>query len=196
MDDTLLARDTPRPATSAGSGPGSRLALIAAVARNGVIGADNRMPWHVPADLRHFRALTLGHRIIMGRKTWESLGHPLPGRENVIVTRNAGLAAPGCRIATSLPAALADCALPDPLFCIGGAELYAQALPLAREIHLTEIDADFAGDIVLPSIPRAEWREATRVPGTDPASGLRYAFVHYVRTGSAADLVRARSAPI
>lgn len=180
MDDTLLAESSPRPPSEGGE-PALRLALVAAVARNGVIGANNRMPWHLPAELRHFRTLTIGHRIIMGRKTWESLGRPLPGRENVIVSRNAALVAPGCKVVASLAAALRDCALPDPMFCIGGAELYRMALPLADEIHLTEIDADFPGDTVIPSISPAEWREIAREPVTDPATGTHYAFVHYVR---------------
>ena len=176
--------------------PASRLALVAAVARNGVIGANNRMPWHLPAELRHFRTLTMGHRVIMGRKTWESLGRPLPGRENVIVSRNAALVAPGCRVATSLAAALRDCTLPEPMFGIGGAELYRIALPLADEIHLTEIDADFPGDTVMPEIAPLEWRETGRDPVTDPATGLRYAFVRYARIRAAAALVGAHRAPI
>jgi dihydrofolate reductase len=194
MDDTLLAENSPR-LPSAGCEPASHLALVAAVARNGVIGANNRMPWHLPAELKHFRALTMGHRIIMGRKTWESLGRPLPARENVIVSRNAALVAPGCKVAASLDAALRDCTFPDPIFCIGGAELYRMALPLADEIHLTEIDADFPGDTVMPLISPTEWRETAREPVTDAASGLRYAFVHYVRINAHADLVRASIAP-
>lgn len=155
--------------------------MIVAVARNGVIGANNRMPWHLPADLRHFRALTMGHRIIMGRKTWESLGRPLPGRENVILSRNVALVAPGCKVVPTLGAALSGCGLPAPIFCIGGAELYRMALPLADDIHLTEINADFPGDTVMPPLSPAEWRETAREPATDPATGIRYAFVHYVR---------------
>ena len=180
MDDTLLAADSPRtPGT--GAAPSSRLSVIAAVARNGVIGAGNRMPWHLPADLRHFRALTMGHRIVMGRKTWESLGRPLPGRENVIVSRNAGLVAPGCAVVPSFAAALAGSALPPPVFCIGGAALYRIALPLADALHLTEIDADFAGDTLMPPLAPGEWSEIARDPGTDPTSGLSFAFVKYVR---------------
>jgi dihydrofolate reductase len=166
--------------------------MVVAVARNGVIGANNAMPWHLPADLRHFRALTMGHRIIMGRKTWESLGRPLPGRENVIVSRNAALVAPGCKVVASLSAALSDCVLPAPIFCIGGAELYRVALPLAEDIHLTEINADFPGDTVMPPLPPAEWRETAREPATDPASGIRYAFVHYVRVRAPVGIDRAR----
>jgi len=160
-----------------------------------VIGAGNRMPWHLPAELRRFRALTGGHRIIMGRKTWESLGRALPDRENVIVSRNAALVAPGCRVVPSLAAALLDCALPEPMFCIGGAELYRLALPLADEIYLTEIDADFPGDATMPPIPSAEWRETAREPVADPATGIHYAFVRFVRIRAPSELVRARVAP-
>ena len=156
-----------------------------------MIGADNRLPWRLPADLKHFRALTLGHRVVMGRKTWESLGHPLPGRENVIVSRNAALHAPGCIVAGSLAAALSECTLPEPIFCIGGAELYKLALPIADEIHLTEIDADFPGDTAMPPISPAEWRATRREPVTDPATGLRYAFLRYVRIKAPVDLVGA-----
>ena len=180
MDDTLLDARSPR-AQGAERLRVPRLALVAAVARNGVIGANNRMPWHLTGELRHFRALTTGHRIVMGRKTWASLGRPLPKRENVIVSRDASLVAPGCRVVASLADALADCALPDPIFCIGGAELYRAALPLADEIHLTEIDADFHGDTLMPAIPRDEWREIARTPASDAATGVNYAFVHYVR---------------
>jgi dihydrofolate reductase len=172
-----------------------RLSLIVAVARNRVIGAGNRMPWHLSADLRRFRALTTGHRIIMGRKTWESLGKPLPGRENVIVSRNAQLAAPGCIVVGSLDAAMQGSTLPPPLFCIGGAEIYAAALPLADEIWLTEIDADFEGDATMPELPQDEWRETAREPAVDPASGLRYAFVHLQRAQHMGALQSGRTPP-
>ena len=194
MDDTLLAENPPRP-PGEGRHPASRLALVAAVARNGVIGANNRMPWHLPAELKRFRALTMGHRVIMGRKTWESLGRPLPGRDNMIVSRNEALVAPGCKVVASLAAALADCALPEPMFCIGGAELYRMALPLADEIHLTEIDADFSGDTVMPPIVPAEWRETGREAVTDPATGLRYAFVHFIRIRAPAGLACGNTIP-
>ena len=190
MDDTLLAAHSPtHPEPRHAATP--RLALIAAVARNGVIGANNRMPWHLSGELRRFRALTTGHRIIMGRKTWESLGRPLPERENVIVSRDPELVATGCQVVTSLAAALADSTLPEPVFCIGGAELYRAALPLADELYLTEIDADFAGDTLMPEIARVEWREVGREPARDAATGIDYAFVHYVRAG----LVPARVTP-
>jgi dihydrofolate reductase len=166
------------------------LAVIAAMARNRVIGAHNRMPWHLSADLKHFRALTTGHRVIMGRKTFASLGKPLPGRENVVVSRDAGFVAPGCMVVRSLGEALAGSTLPPPIFCIGGAQLYAAALPLAREIWLTEIDAVFDGDTFMPPFPADEWRVDSREAAVDAKSGLAYAFVHLSRIRPAALAMR------
>ena len=107
------------------------LALIAAVAKNGVIGEGNALPWRLPADLQHFRALTMGHAVIMGRKTWQSIGRPLPGRQNIVVTRQRDFSAKGAEVAFSLGEALRAVTMPAPAFCIGGGELYALALPLA-----------------------------------------------------------------
>lgn len=163
-----------------------RLALIGAMARNRVIGADNRMPWHVPADLKHFRALTMGHRVVMGRKTFASLGKPLPGRENVVVSRDPAFVAPGCIVSRTLHDALVGSMLPEPVFCIGGAQLYAAALPLATEIWLTEIDAEFEGDTLMPPIPSGEWQADLREPAVDAKTGLAYAFVHLSRIAPAA----------
>ena len=117
----------------------------------------------------------------MGRKTYESMGRPLPNRQNIVVTRNFALALPGCTMARSLADALALCALPEPAFCIGGAEIYRQALPFAAEIQLTEIDAEVSGDTLLPAFSRADWREAQRDAAVDPASGLQYSFIHLLR---------------
>jgi dihydrofolate reductase len=158
------------------------LSLIAAVARNGVIGLDNRLPWHLPADLKHFKALTLGHAVIMGRKTWESLPanfRPLPGRRNIVVTRDGSYQAAGATVATSLPAAIAA-AENSEAFVIGGAELYAAALPLADRLQLTEIDADFEGDTHFPAFDSREWRETAREAHLDESS-FDYAFVTYER---------------
>lgn len=158
-----------------------RLSLLAAVARNGVIGRDNALPWRLPEDLRRFRALTLGHPVIMGRKTFDSIlaanGRPLPGRENIVVTRSPGYAAAGCRVVHSIAEAIAAASEAE-AFVIGGAEIYALALPLAQRLYLTEIDADFEGDAVFPSYDRREWRELTRDPRIGP-EGVRYAFVVY-----------------
>src|SRR4051794_30529828 len=116
-----------------------RIYLIAALAANGVIGVDGKLPWHLPEDLKHFKKLTLGHPIIMGRRTWESLGKALPGRENIVVTRTPGYAAPGAAIATSLDAALALCVGEPVVFVIGGHQLFVDSLPLAAGLALTEI---------------------------------------------------------
>ena len=164
-----------------GNSASPRLVIIAAASRNGVIGQDNRMPWHLPADLLHFRALTEGHSVIMGRRTFESMGRPLPKRQNIVITRNPALTLPGCTMAGSLADALARCTLPEPVFCIGGAEIYRLALPFADEIRLTEIDADVSGDTLLPAISPAAWREAQRDAAVDPKSGMRYSFVHLLR---------------
>ena len=161
--------------------PGA-VALIAAVARNGVIGANNALPWKLPADLARFRALTTGHAVIMGRKTWQSLGRPLKHRQNVVVTRDASFAAEGADIAASLGQALAKCTMPGPAFCIGGAQLYAEALPLASVMHLTEIDRDFEGDVGFPAFDHGEWRVESREEHVT-SDGMRYAFVMYRRTG-------------
>ena len=157
-----------------------RVYLVAAVAANGVIGANGRLPWHLPEDLKHFKALTLGHPVIMGRKTWESLGKPLPGRENIVVTRAAGYDAPGACVASSLESALALCAGEPVAFVIGGGELYAEALPLAQGLVLTEIQRDYAGDARFPAFDRAVWHETQRKPQTG-ADGLRFDFVLYER---------------
>jgi dihydrofolate reductase len=156
------------------------LALIAAVARNGVIGGGNTLPWRLPADLKRFRALTTGHAVIMGRRTWESIGRALPDRQNIVVTRQPGYAAQSALVKSSLDEALRAAALPAPVFCIGGGELYALALPRAATLHLTEIDRDFDGDTRFPDFDRAAWREAARDEHHSP-EGFAYAFVTYER---------------
>lgn len=158
------------------------LTLIAAVARNGVIGKDNRLPWYLPADLKHFKALTLGHAVIMGRKTWESLPaqfRPLPGRRNIVLTRDAAYRTEGAVVAMTLTAAIAT-ADSGEAFVIGGAELYAAALPLADRLQLTEIDAAFEGDTHFPAIDPHRWRETARDTRHADA-GFDYAFVTYER---------------
>lgn len=155
-----------------------RVYLVAAVAANGVIGANGRLPWHLPEDLRHFKSLTLGHPVIMGRRTWESLGRALPGRENIVVTRAPGYEAPGASVAASLDAALALCAGEPTVFVIGGGELYAEALAVADGLVLTEIQRDYPGDARFPDYDRSAWRETQRKPQTG-ADGLRFDFVLY-----------------
>ena len=157
------------------------LALVAAVARNGAIGRANDLLWRDPQDLAHFRALTLGAPVVMGRRTWDSLParwRPLPGRRNLVLTRNREWQAAGAEAAASLPAALARLAGAPRVFVIGGAQLYAAALPLADELHLTEIDADFDGDTRFPALDPAHWQEVAREPG---AGTPTHAFVTYER---------------
>jgi len=162
--------------------PKPRITLIAAVARNRVIGNGNALPWRLPEDLKRFKALTHGHPVIMGRKTWESLGRPLPGRTNILISRKAEFPAPGATPVGSLAAALAAAAATgtDEVFIIGGAEIYRQALPLADRLQLTEIDRDFGGDAFFPDVAPAEWRETLRESHRD-AANFNYAFVTYER---------------
>ncbi|MFV0663784.1 dihydrofolate reductase [Denitromonas sp.] len=136
--------------------------LIAAVARNGAIGKDNALPWRLKADLAHFKATTLGHPIVMGRKTWESLGRPLPGRTNIVISRDPGYAAPGARVVGSLAEATAACADNATVFVIGGAQIYALALPLAARLLLTEVDVEIDGDAFFPVIDQAAFEETAR----------------------------------
>ncbi|MGD9953377.1 MAG: dihydrofolate reductase [Burkholderiales bacterium] len=157
-----------------------RVYLVAAVAANGVIGSEGRLPWHLPEDLRHFKQLTLGHPVVMGRKTWESLGRALPGRENIVVTRSPGYEAADAHVAASLEAALALCAGQSVVFVIGGAELYAAALPLADGLVLTEIHRDYPGDVRFPDFDRAAWRETQRKAQAN-TDGPRFDFVLYER---------------
>lgn len=156
------------------------LYLIAAVAANGVIGAGGGLPWRLPEDLQHFKRLTQGHAVIMGRRTWESIGRPLPGRRNVVVTRQAAFVAPGASVAPSLEEALERCRDQDAVFVIGGAELYRAALPIAEGLLLTEIRRDYPGDTRFPEFDRGEWREIEREPQV-AADGTRFDFVRYVR---------------
>ena len=158
-----------------------QIALIAALAQNRVIGVNNTLPWRLPEDLQHFKALTLGHHILMGRKTFESIGRVLPGRTTVIVSRTGYNAPAGCLVTASIPAALAVCADDSEVFFVGGAQLYAQVLPLAQRLYLTEIKAEFEGDAWFPALDRTEWDEISRDPRHDIASGLHYDFVIYQR---------------
>ncbi len=157
-----------------------RVYLVAAVASNGVIGANGSLPWHLPEDLRHFKNLTLGRPVVMGRRTWETLAKPLPGRENIVLTRTPGYQAPGASVAASLDAALALCADEAVVFVIGGSEIYAAALPRAHALVLTEIHRQFEGDARFPQFDRAAWKEVQRRP-QEAAGGLRYDFVLYER---------------
>jgi dihydrofolate reductase len=162
--------------------------LVAAMARRRVIGLNQQMPWHLPEDLAHFRRLTQGHPVIMGRKTWESLPvrfRPLPGRRNIVLSRDTFYDAPGAEVFTDLPAALAAMANPPadgPLFVIGGAQVYRAALPLAQRLELTEIDADFAGDAHFPAWPTADFSETARERHQAAAPNtFGFSFVTYQR---------------
>ena len=159
------------------------LALIAACGRGRVIGIDNRLPWHLPEDMKFFRETTRGKPVIMGRKTWESLPdafRPLPGRLNIVVSRNAGFQAAGGTVVGSLPEALSAARDANIAFVIGVAELYRQSLPLADRLILTEIDQDYPGDAFFPAFSVEEWTETRRTPQVS-ATGLPFAFVTYER---------------
>jgi dihydrofolate reductase len=134
--------------------------LIVARARNGVIGRDNGMPWHLPADLAHFKRTTMGCPVIMGRRTWESIGRALPGRRNVVVSRTPGFQAPGAEVVTSLDDAWRAVSGASEAFVIGGAQLYAQALREADRIYLTDIAGEVAGDTLFPALEPGQWRES------------------------------------
>jgi len=165
-----------------------KIALVAAVARGGVIGLDGTIPWRIPEDARRFRALTTGHAVVMGRRTWDSLPdrfRPLPGRRNVVVTRNAAWHADGAESAGSLADALELLGDFRQVFVIGGAELYAEAIPLADELLLTEVDRDVEGDTFFPSWDRAAFHEELREQHVSE-SGIPFSFVTYVRQPTAA----------
>jgi len=157
-----------------------RVCIVAAVAANGVIGASGRLPWNLPEDLRHFKQLTFGHPVIMGRRTWDSLGRPLSGRRNLVVSRRAGFSPPGAEAVASLDEALERCAGAEAVFVMGGAELYREALARADTLYLTEIHRDFAGDTHFPDFDRNAWREAERTAHHAP-DGTRFDFVRYLR---------------
>lgn len=162
---------------SDGGGARPHVSLIVAMANNRVIGAGNQIPWKLPAEQQLFKRVTMGHHIVMGRKTYESIGRLLPGRTTIIVTRQAGYAVPGAVIAHSLAEAIALAGGDDEVFVIGGAELFREALPAADRIHLTVVDADPAGDTFMPDIDPEEWRESSVevFPADDRhAHGFRY----------------------
>jgi len=158
------------------------LGLIFARAANGVIGKDNRLPWHLPEDLAHFKAVTMGCPVIMGRKTWDSLPpkfRPLPGRRNLVVTRQPGWQAQGAEACASLQDALARSGPAEQVWVIGGAQLYAQAEPLASVAEVTELELHVEGDAHAPALG-AGWHETLRQRHVS-ATGLRYSFVTYRR---------------
>lgn len=164
----------------------TQLNLIVACAQNRVIGNKGDMPWHIPAELQHFKRLTLGYPVIMGRKTWDSilqkLGKPLPGRQSIVVTRNLLWQATGATVAHDLPQAIASCGAAPLAWVIGGAQLYAQALPFVTECHVTEIKASFEGDAWFAVLDAAQWCEVAREHNAAlPPSSLAYDTVTYRR---------------
>ena len=157
------------------------VSIIAALARNRAIGLGNGMPWRLPEDLKRFRRLTMGHAVIMGRKTFESIGSPLAGRNNIVITRSPTWSPSGCVVVRSLEASLAAVGESQTAFVIGGAQIYALALPLARRLYLTEIERDFEGDAFFPQFDRSRWREVSRERHAGGAEAFGYAFVEYER---------------
>jgi dihydrofolate reductase len=158
-----------------------RVYLVAAVASNGIIGANGELPWRLPEDLQHFKRITMGHPVIMGRRTWESLKGPLPGRDNIVVTGTAGYEAPGAAVASSLEAALALCLGESVVFVIGGSRLFAESLPFAAGLVMTEIDREFEGDTWFPEYDRSRWKESQRERHVT-AGGMKFDFVLYEPT--------------
>ena len=167
----------------------TELRLIYARARNGVIGRDGRMPWHLPEDLAHFKRATLGSPVIMGRKTWESLPpvfRPLPGRRNIVVTRQGDWQASGAEVAHSLEQARALCQDAERVWIMGGADIYRQALPLAQQVVVTEIGADFSGDAFAPELDNT-WQPLHTSPQHTSSTGLPHRFVTYGRKPQSGD---------
>jgi len=157
---------------------GPRVYLVAAVASNGIIGAKGRLPWSLPEDLQHFKRLTLGHPVIMGRRTWESLKGPLVGRDNIVVSGRPGYEALGAAAASSLAGALALCTGEPLAFVIGGSRLFEESLPLADGLVLTEIQRDYPGDTWFPKYDRSRWKESQRERHV-AADGTKFDFVLY-----------------
>jgi dihydrofolate reductase len=158
----------------------TKLSTIVAIANNRVIGVNNTLPWHLPEDLKRFRTLTMGHHIIMGRKTYDSLGRLLPGRTTVIVTRNNDFKVEGALIAHSLQDAIALCKDDDEAFLIGGAELYQEGLKLSSKLYITEIVLDVEGDAYFPEYSSDAWLETSREAHVSE-QGLAFNYVTYVR---------------
>lgn len=159
-----------------------KISIIVAMAANGVIGNDNELPWHLPADLKHFKQTTMGKPILMGRKTWESIGRPLPGRTNIVITRDSAYSATGCIVVNSIEAALAAAGEQDEVMVIGGAELYRQVLPCADTIYLTRIHASFDGDTRFPEISDTEWQQLERIDHEADEKNLQdYSFIRLER---------------
>ncbi|HIJ77945.1 MAG: dihydrofolate reductase [Desulfobulbaceae bacterium] len=155
-----------------------RIILIAAMAKNRVIGRGSAIPWRLPEEQQRFKAITMGHTLIMGRKTFESIGRPLPGRKTVVITRQKNYQPPGCLVAASLEEALQLCREDDKVFISGGSQIYAQAMPLADEIYLTTLDRDVEGDIYFPPFRQEDFEVSASeaIEGEEP-----YTFTIFTR---------------
>ena len=164
-----------------------KLSLIVAIAQNGCIGIDNKLPWYLPEDLKYFRRLTTGNIVIMGRKTYESIGKPLPNRQNIVISRNTDFAAEGIKTVTSIEQALdvansmADISDIEEAFIMGGAQIYEQSLPLAQRLYITEVKKTVTGDAFFPSIDLAQWQEIGREAHYYEPQDTHYDFVVYER---------------
>ena len=159
-----------------------KISLIVAMANNGVIGIDNKMPWHLSADLKRFKKITMGSPILMGRKTFESIGRPVPGRINLIISGNNHYKQPGCQVYTSLKAAISACQQAAEIFVIGGSALYTAMLNEVDFIYLTQIKRDFTGDTFFPELNTEEWEEIQREDIDDDDSvSFSYSFIKLQR---------------
>jgi dihydrofolate reductase len=172
-----------------------KISIIAAMANNRVIGLKNRMPWHLSADLKRFKSITMGAPVLMGRKTYESIGKPLPGRTNIIISRNPDYRQEGCLIANTIDSAITTgCRIADEIFVIGGSDLYDALLPNAQTLYLTMIKMDFHGDTFFPEINPDTWFELEREDIVDdPNAGFCYSFVKLVRRRNGIKLMGDRS---
>ena len=161
----------------------TRLSLIVAMDKNRLIGSNNQLPWHLPADLAFFKRTTMGKPILMGRKTFESIGRPLPGRQNIVISRNPAFQAPGCDLADNIDAALALCEKAEEAMLIGGASLYEQAFAKVSTLYITRIHDSFDGDTWFPEFDEVDWALAEQENyGADGANPHDYSFLKYVRT--------------
>ncbi|MDD4904888.1 MAG: type 3 dihydrofolate reductase [Methylobacter tundripaludum] len=155
-----------------------KISLIVAMASNRAIGLNNQMPWHLSADLKKFKKITMGAPILMGRKTYESIGRPLPGRTNIIISRNPSYSQPGCLVFNDIDKALASCGDSDEIFVIGGSDFYKSMLPVADTLYLTQIHQDFPGDTFFPEIDADQWTEVEREDiDDDPDVSFSYSFL-------------------
>jgi len=159
------------------------LAIIVAMARNRTIGVNNTLPWRCPEDLKHFKSLTMGHHLIMGRKTFDSIGKPLPGRITVVISRDRNLKLEGCTVVNSLPEAIASCARDTQTFVVGGADLYKQTINLADTLYITEMQKNVSGDAVFPEFDKSAWCEVSReIRKQEVPEPMEYHFVTYHHT--------------